>query len=241
MTELAAALAHVRAAEAALAAVLAREAREAQNARSVAAERAANVSRNTDADLPADLPAAYRTLRRDYDALHARHMECMQKWREFKGWWRTEIRKRREQKCARVLSAAHATTDPPTSTEYTKMRTPLQDRTQVLEHRRHVRALLDEDPSMFKGTGRYASTKRAAAPVSAPPRTRRTMHAADCACCREYYAAVAPKDNPLDDAEHGAHARRQHSSRHRHAMPPETTPPDYCSSEAAEINRRARA
>lgn len=159
-------------------------------------------------ELPHDLPAAYCRLLKDYRALCAQYENERKAWLEFKDWWRARIRERRAKKRLKpelkdkdVMSSpsSRRKTRPPRKTdaspehgaskENATIPSPRRSRERILEHRSQIRALLHENPSLFKGIGRYAHSaprSNTNAPATDPSKSnRRVMHASDCACCRD--------------------------------------------------------
>lgn len=188
--DLEASLAHIRAAEQSLRAALG----EGENEENM--------------ELPHDLPAAYTKLLKDYRALCAQYENERKVWLEFKDWWRSRIRERRakkqhevEYKDKDVMSSPSSRRKPRSPhkkraspehgapKESVTIPSPHRSRERILEHRSQVRALLQENPSLFKGIGRYAHSapriNTNEGPSDSPKANRRTMHASDCACCRD--------------------------------------------------------
>lgn len=101
-----------------------------------------------------ELVSAYRALQREHDELRAQYEADKQTWREFKRWWKHKLQTKRE---ARRMPWS-----------------PRKAREQIQAHRRQVRSLMNEQPGLFKGTGRYApkpTAKEEAQPETAPEPT----------------------------------------------------------------------
>lgn len=188
--ELEATLAHVRAAERSLRVALGETGEEYE-------------------ELPKDLPSAYMKLLWEHRALCAQYEKERKTWLEFKEWWRSRIQARRSMKKNDNLKE----TNPSTPTQSIKrspnkngsdfertptkrsspIPTPRRSRQRILEHRKHVQSLLQDNPSLFKGIGRYAKTAQVTprlAVSSSPKQARRQMHTSDCACCRDVRALL---------------------------------------------------
>ena len=180
--------------------------------------------------LPDDLPGAYIQLRREHEALRAKYEEEREAWLAFKAWWRSRVRERRAIKRAQpepdeVPEAQGSTPSTPrkrrteiTSPVRSPIPTPRRSRERVLQHRTHVRQLLQENPALFKGNGRYADAAPRAprAPASAPARSRRQMHAADCACCRDvrlWPNTVLRSRRPPSEARGAAEPQRRRTEK----------------------------
>lgn len=101
-----------------------------------------------------ELVSAYRALQREHDELRAQYEADKQTWREFKRWWKHKLQTKRQ---ARRASWS-----------------PRKAREQIQAHRRQVRSVMNEQPGLFKGTGRYAqkhSAKEGSQPETAPDPT----------------------------------------------------------------------
>lgn len=101
-----------------------------------------------------ELVSAYRALQREHDELRAQYEADKQTWREFKRWWKHKLQTKRQARRA------------PWS--------PRKAREQIQAHRRHVQSLMNEQPGLFKGTGRYAqkhADKQGSQPETAPDPT----------------------------------------------------------------------
>lgn len=168
---------------------------------------------------------AYRRLQHDYHELRAQYEKDQQAWRQFKRWWKRRLTEKRERKAKQAR-----TSSPLTSPSKRVLVSPRKSRERILEHRRQVRSMMQEHPSMFKGLGRYATDS-----TDRPAKTRHhdtpaTTHAPDCACCHavgtpsltyiQYYQAVGR-------AATTSTTTLTSSSRHRTSDVHDPTPPDY--------------
>ncbi|WFC98319.1 Origin recognition complex, subunit 1 [Malassezia yamatoensis] len=227
--ELEASLAHVRAAERSLRVALGEE-------------------EESNEELPRDLPAAYTKLLIEYRRVCAQYDKERKIWLNFKNWWSSQVRERRRKKrkapsdipvippqfSPRALSSepkvqCEAQQTPPNVNS--SQLTPRRSRDRILQHRMQVRAMLQENPNLFKRSGRYAQTdmhvKSEDKSMKRPKRDSNETHAAQCLCCEDYYAAIGGSKQSQFTESKQLRETRDKTSRHRHDPAHQPTPPDY--------------
>ncbi|WFD42402.1 Origin recognition complex, subunit 1 [Malassezia psittaci] len=227
--ELEASLAHVRAAERSLRSALGEE-------------------EETNEELPKDLPAAYTRLLSEHRRVCAQYDKERKIWLNFKNWWRSQVRERRSKKrkvpsdipdIPPRFSPRNLSSTPKAQREV--QQTPLNDnpsqltprrsRDRILQHRMQVRAMLQENPNLFKGSGRCAQTdiqeKLQDKPMKIHKSNSDRTHAAQCPCCEDYYAAIGESKHSHSTEPKQLCETRDKTSRHRHVPAHQPTPPDY--------------
>jgi len=137
---------------------------------------------------PADLLAAYLCLKREHEALRVQYEADMRRWLAFKQWWKERLREKRRRRSARPTACPAG----PASAQLS----PRKAREQILQHRKQVREMMQENPTLFKGLGRYSGPSKQATHRSEPdtpsaatiPPTK--QHTSDCECCRDVSVGI---------------------------------------------------
>lgn len=140
----------------------------------------------------ADWHAAFLCLQREHAALKMQYESDMRKWINFKRWWKRSVlakRQRKQKLRASAASEAGLTSAPADAPRPDcSVQSPLKSREQIMEHRKRVRDMMQKNPLLFKGLGRYATPTKyvkllMCRAVLDEDKSTKSHHAPDCPCC----------------------------------------------------------